>query len=310
MARRPTSDARTEGFGWKRLFSHLSTVLIGALCIAAVVGCILGMPYLERRSSELGFAAKPRVEVKWPLFLDENGQPAGTWLPVADQEAILLCISESLGERPDPFSRAPLEELGKTLQASGWFDGIPRITREANSTLKIDGSWRLPAAVVRHDGRDYVIDWSGRQLPPIYAPGGSTLRFIYEPVMPPPVHADGSRDFLTAWPGEDIVASLELISVALGRKWANQVAGVDASGYSSRATLELVTDRDTRVLWGGRPSKPLVGEVSTPQKLANIEALFRSKDRIDGAHARARINLAHIISDNSASAAAATAQRP
>lgn len=310
MARRPSSEDSAEGFGWKNFLSHLTGFGILLACCAVLVAATFGLRPLERRSAALSPAKVTRVEVVWPQIFDEHGDPIGTWLPVADQESILRMIDATVGTTPDPFSREPLEKLGAVLTASGWFDGTPRISREAGATLKIDGHWRTPAAVVRHDNRDYLVDHLGRQLPPIYAPGDSTLKYMAEPVMPPPMGKDGARDFITAWAGEDIIAGLELLALIGDQPWSDQVAGVDVSAFSVTGMLEIVTSTGTRVVWGGRPSKPLIGDVSTAQKLANIAALYRRYGRVDGSYARAHIYRAHVVFDTSASAESATAQVP
>lgn len=310
MARSPTKEGTAEGFGWKSFLSHLTGFGILLLCCAILVAATIGLRPLERRSAALSPHTGVKLEIVWPPILDEDGQNIGTWLPVADQEAVTRTAKEALGESVEAFSREPLEKLGKALAACGWFDGYPRITREPGATLKVDGRWRTPAAVVRQDDRDFLVDHLGRQLPPIYSQGGSTMRFLANPVMPPPMDQNGARDFGTAWAGEDMIAGLELLALVTQQPWEDQIAGVDLSMYSSNGTLELVTTAGTRVVWGGRASKPLIGDVSTSQKLANISALNRRYGRIDGSYARAHVYRAHVVFDTSASAEAATAQRP
>jgi hypothetical protein len=242
--------------------------------------------------------------------VDSEGQPAGTWLPLADQESILRTVNASLGTHPDPFSQEPLARLGNALTHSGWFNGIPRISRQPNSGIKIDGEWRIPSAVVRYQGKDYLIDHLGRLLPPVYPEGASTMKFISSPFLPPPKTPTSERDFQVAWPGEDIVAGLELLAVLSAQPWSEQVDGVDVSTYAKTSMLEVVTTSGTRVVWGGRPTKPLLGDISTPQKLANMNSLVRRHGRIDGNCNRALIYRSQVVFDTSASAESAAAQTP
>jgi hypothetical protein len=74
--------------------------------------------------------------------------------------------------------------------------------------------------------------------------------------------------------------------------------------------LEVVTTSGTRVVWGGRPTKPLLGDISTPQKLANMNSLVRRHGRIDGNCNRALIYRSQVVFDTSASAESAAAQTP
>ncbi|MFZ4574590.1 MAG: hypothetical protein ACOYN0_09345 [Phycisphaerales bacterium] len=310
MARKPQLDGSAEGFGWRRFLSHLTGFGVLVLCCGLLAGAAIGLRPLERRSAELSFREQPTISIEWPPIVDDAGATTGTWLPSADQEAVLRAAKVALGDHDDPFSRDPLERIGVALAASGWFDGSPHVTREKGSQIVVQGRWRIPAAVVRHDGRDFLIDQLGRPLPPIYSEGESTMKFLANPVMPPPMNRDGAREFVSAWAGEDIAAGLELLGAIAGQPWAKQVAGIELSSYSSSGSLELITSYGTRVVWGGRASKPLVGDVSTAQKLANINALTRRYGRIDGSCARAHIYRAHVVFDTSASAEAATARRP
>lgn len=310
MARSQDGKDSGKAFDWKLFTSHLTGFGILTLCTALFFGVILGVKPLERRSAALSDHGAPKIEVIWPQITDAEGNNIGTWLPVADQEAIMRLATDAVGSSIDPFSNDPLGKLGGVLAASGWFDGTPIISRQSGSTLRIEGRWRVPVAVIRHDGRDFVIDHNARQLPPIYQPGGSTLRFIADPVMSPPTGVDGSRDFLTPWPGEDIVAGLELLSEVGDEQWSAQIAGVDVKNFSAAGTLELVTKDNTRVAWGGRVSKPQIGDVSSAQKLMNISALYKRYGRVDGNYARAHVYRSHIIFDTSASAEALAAQQP
>jgi hypothetical protein len=128
------------------------------------------------------------------------------------------------------------------------------------------------------------------------------MRVIIGPAVPPPTNQDGSRDFASAWPGEDIAASLELLQLMSDKPWYRQVAGIDASEYSSKGQLLLVTADKTRVVWGGRPSKPAIGEVSTAQKLAYIQQLLHDFKRIDAGHDLVYINMGTLQFDISATA--------
>jgi hypothetical protein len=80
------------------------------------------------------------------------------------------------------------------------------------------------------------------------------------------------------------------------------VAGIDASEYSTNGKLVIVTPEQTRVVWGGRPSKPLIGEVSTAQKLAHIAQIMQNYKRIDAGYPLIYVNSVNLQFDISASA--------
>jgi hypothetical protein len=123
-----------------------------------------------------------------------------------------------------------------------------------------------------------------------------------DPAVGPPAFGDVTPDYGTAWAGEDIVASIELIELMQDKPWFHQVAGVDVSEYSARGRLTLVTPDGTRVVWGGRPTKPLIGEVSTAQKLAHLSQIMHDYKRIDAGYPLIYVNAANLQFDISASA--------
>ncbi|MCX5689623.1 MAG: hypothetical protein NTV94_07545, partial [Planctomycetota bacterium] len=61
---------------------------------------------------------------------------------------------------------------------------------------------------------------------------------------------------------------------------------------------------NTRVVWGGRPSKPALGEVSTAQKLEHLRQLVRDTKRIDASYPMIYVNQERLLFDLSATAMA------
>lgn len=277
MARK--AQTNEEPFGWRGFLQHLTSFGVVLLFFALVMGLVIGMRPLESRAASLVTFPSPPIHIAWPLIEGEAGKPSRTWLPAKDQEDLLAVARKALGE-PDPFGREPLERIGVAMRDSGWFHGTPRIMRKPGGAIEITGRWRVPGAVVRYDGQDFLISWDGMPMPPVYPPGATSLPVILDPSLGPP-RIDGKRDFSSAWRGEDIAASLELIQLIMDRPWWKQVAGIDASEFEKTRSLSIATKAGTRVVWGGRPSKPRMGDASTQQKLANINSLLLRFGRID-----------------------------
>ncbi len=308
MARRQPENKKndgSEGFGWKPFLSHLSSFVIVALFAVVLVAAAFGMrPLRERSAGHIG-DVPVKVSFAWPRTMTAAGGLSDeTWLPAANQEELVALALGELGDDPDPFSSVPLERIGTTLAATGWFSAPPLVFRASGSSIIVRGDWRIPAAVVRADRKDYLIAWDGRMMPPIYEVGECKLRAIIGPACPPPAKAGGARDFETAWPGEDIAASLELLALIADKKWVRQIEGVDASAYSEHTNLTLLTKDGSRIVWGGRPSKPRLGDVNTRQKLANIAELVRQFGRPDAGYARVDVSRDKLLFDISASATA------
>jgi hypothetical protein len=281
----------------------------------------VGLRPLEARAAKVVSHTPVRIDIAWPVMARPAAKAkAGakptpeaapqTWLPRQQQEELLALAQEAYhgtgAAAPtgrEGFSRSPLERIGQALAASGWFEGTPMVRRTSDSTISVEGAWRIPAALVRHDGKDYLISWDAKPMPLVYDAGAAkSMRVILDPALGPPMNQDGSRDFATSWQGEDIAASLELLQLMVDKPWYRQVSGIEASQYSAKGQLTLVTPEKTRVVWGGRPSKPAIGEVSTAQKLAYLSQLLHDCKRIDAGHDLIYINMGTLQFDISATA--------
>jgi hypothetical protein len=290
-------------FAWKAFAGYLATFLILAAIIALAAGVVAGMKPLERFVASKDTALPPNVIVEWPKVRIASGKPV-TWIPEAQRQELLERARHALVLDGNSLHARPLENLGRAMAESGWFHGQPVIRRDINNAVVIDGRWRVPAAVIRKDGKDQLISWEGLAMPVQLPAGQSRFPLIDGPAAAMPTCADGTVDHLAAWPGEDIAASLELLQVVLRQPWASQIAGIDASAFASEKSLVLTTTFGTRVVWGGRVSKPALGEVSSAQKLAHLSELFARHKRIDAGFPLIFVNNAKLQFDISATAKA------
>jgi hypothetical protein len=305
-------------FQWSKFLVYLASICVLIMLAGLLVGMAVGLRPLEARAAKVVSHTPVKVEIVWPVIArpTPKAKPGAkaptpvadekprTWLPQQQQEELLAIAQAAYqGTGAASFSRSPLERVGQALAASGWFEGTPKVRRSGDSTVTVEGVWRIPAALVRREGKDYLISWDAKPMPVTYEAGeAKSMRVIIDPALGPPANQDGSRDFSASWPGEDIAASLELLQLMADKPWYKQVAGIDASQYSGRGQLTLLTPEQTRVVWGGRPSKPAIGEVSTAQKLAYLAELMHDFGRIDARHELVYINMGTLQFDISASA--------
>lgn len=247
------------------------------------------------------------IEFVWPPLATPSTRPAGTsitpvadrpvdsspatWLPLQFQRQLIDVVRSRLEAGPDPFAAASLRAVGESLLASGWFEGPPRIERRPGNRLVIDGAWRVPAAFVRWEGRDYLVAWDARLLPPVYQPGQVSLRAILNVSAPPPRDGQGELDYTSPWPGEAVAAAVDLLATVSDRPWYTQVRGVDVADFDRERRLVLSTTFGTRVVWGGPVRRPLPGESSTRGKLEKLDLLFRDFKRIDAGRPAVDISL-------------------
>ncbi len=281
--KRGKDDAGGEtpgAFSFRAFLDHLTGFCIVLLFLGLLVGVTLGIRPLERRAAAEIATRPPEVEIRWPAIKSETGS-GETWVDRASRESLEAAVRDAIGKTPDPTRGDVLARIGRRMEASGWFAGAPTVRREAGWKIVVEGDWRIPAAVVRHGERDYLISWDARPMPPQYPVGATRLRAITGSALGPPRDAAGGRDFTGYWAGEDVVASLELLRLIATQPWAGQVAAVDAAEYTDNGRLTLVTTKNTRILWGGRPRKPLPGEAGTATKLERLAHMHREFNSID-----------------------------
>jgi hypothetical protein len=89
------------------------------------------------------------------------------------------------------------------------------------------------------------------------------------------------------WPGEDLVAGLELVRLLFGQDFAEEIVKVDVSNFAGRvdvreAQLVLGTKIDTHIRWG-RPinSWDFFVEVPTTRKLEYLKLAYQKFGRVD-----------------------------
>ncbi|MDX2148941.1 MAG: hypothetical protein SFZ23_15605 [Planctomycetota bacterium] len=224
-----------------------------------------------------------------------------TWLPAQFRDEIQQIASRAIAGHGDVLSPVGLRSIGDALAASGWFDGQPRVMRTGANEITIDGAWRIPAGVVRWDGKDRMISWSGKAMPPAYEKDASGLPLLLGVATGPAVGegvGEDEIDFVSPWPGEQVQAALELLGVVQRQPWSKQIAGIDVSSYGATRQLWLRTTFDTSVLWGGMPSKPLLGEPPTSSKLATLSEIFRRFRRVDAGKKAIDVSSAHPVEIN------------
>lgn len=306
------------------LFIKYLTSVVSVLLLLGVAAYVVwfAKPMQLRAAAASSGTRPPELRIVWPATA--TPKPAGaapadkadpkaaaapapppTWLPRQFQEELLTIARAALSSHPDPFSGEPLRRLSDSLVASGWFEGAPNVRREGDGLIVVDGRWRIPAAVVHADGKFQMISWQGLLMPPTYAERPKGLLLITGTSDGIPRDAQGRLDFAHAWPGEDVAASLELLALLVQQKWASQVAGIDASDFPARKSLTILTTGGTRVVWGGRPAKPNIGDAATSHKLQNIATLVRDTKRIDGGYPLVYLNSPTPQFDISATAKAA-----
>jgi hypothetical protein len=292
-ANRKRSRQLPESPGWAT-GPGVRALGLALLALAGLGALGWGATLVHARAGEIMAREPVDVEIVWPRLPGQEG----TWLGEGLRERIEAQVDASLAGRA--IDARALAAVGETLAESGWFDGPPTVARTGDATLRISGRWREPACAVRADGRDYPIDWRGRPFPVDYPAGSSGLRVLVGVAAGPPIDGVGALRVLQPWPGEDVLAGLELLGPLLREPFAGQVAGVDVGDYFTRGRLAIVTDTDSRVIWGGRYGEFTPGEATTEQKISRLRAAASNplyENRIDSGARRLDISGEHLILD-------------
>jgi hypothetical protein len=292
MARK-TRKKKASRPGWIECFSFRAAGLM-ALALAGLAATGWGVAAVHARADGILSSQPITIEFEWPKVADAEQ----TWMGEALCGQIAAMVEAQLADRP--LDAAALADVGEMLQASGWFDSVPVVSRTGDASIGVGGVWREPACVVRSSDRDFALDWQGRPFPIDYPAGSSGMRVILGSASNPPVNVSGKLNVIDPWPGEDVASGLGLLGPLLLEPFATQVAGVDVSGYFTQGQLAIVTDRDTRVVWGGRFGEFIPGEATTEQKLDRLRAAVHNplfESRIDSGASRLDISGEHLILD-------------
>lgn len=275
-------------FRWGRFVSYLGTFVIAIIIVALGAGIVIGNKPLKAKATAITQKVECRISIQWPALARAKDAPPAksmdelTWMPQQLREELLARAFAAIEREPDPFGPDAVRAVGEAMVASGWFDGPPRVERGGPSELRISGQWRVPAAAVRTGDKEILVGWDGRPMPVVYdRVGSSGMLFISGAIDEPVMLAPGKPDCAKAWPGGDVQSGLELLALLAKQPYAKQVAGVEIGRHKDEKSLEIVSRDGGRIVWGGRPAKPLMGEASTEAKLGKLEWLTRTYGRID-----------------------------
>lgn len=283
--------SKDEPKTWDRVITYASAAALVLLLAGIVLGLGLGRSALEQRAGNIIDPGTLEVRFSWP-----QGAGGSTWLPASCREDIERLAYSAAHSAPDPLSADQLRAVGQSLSQTGWFAGVPTVVRAGAGHIEVRGAWRIPAANVVHRGSKYLISWDGKPMPP----GVESVYSILDAANGPPRNSAGERDYSRPWSGEDVAGALELLARIVDQPWAAQVRAIDIREFAAQG-LVIVTDSGSRIVWGGRPSRPRVGEVTTAQKFEHLRQLVQDTRRIDAGYPLIYVNSERMQFDISAS---------
>lgn len=278
--RKPMDPEQRERL--RRLCIHLTIAVL--LIGGCATGFVVARRYVDRR---VAFPTTPPkiVLANRPVWMSDllAEQIAKTARPVGTHSA---------------FDHQMLQDVVAVLQANPWVRQVRQVRRvygeKPGDTLEIDCEFRAPVALVKWGEYYWLVDREGVKLPEqftaqqvprivIGTDRKMNIRLIEGVRQPPP--ESGRR-----WAGEDLMAGIEMVNLLFGRPYCEEIVKVDVANFGGRldqkeAQIVLVTKYASEIRWG-RPlhAKDFFIEVSTAQKLAYLETVWRERRRVDGGH--------------------------
>lgn len=263
----------------RRVCVHVSAVVL--LLAAAGIGYWAMRRHVDRRVVFSRTAPKV-VLVHRPVWMSDA---------LYDE---IVALAQPYGAH-SAFDRELLHDVADLLGDSPWIKRVHEVRRvygqRPGDTILVDCEYRAPVALVHWGEYYWLVDGEGVKLPQQYTAreiariitgrDGKTNIRVVEGVRHAPVEK-GER-----WPGEDLVAGLDLAKCLYGLPYADEVTGIDVANYAGRvnpreAHLVLQTKRGTEIRWG-RPlaAKDFFIEVSTAQKLKSMQQVWQQFGRVD-----------------------------
>ncbi len=194
-------------------------------------------------------------------------------------------IRAALPEKANIFDSDLLRKVYKSCRDLYWVEQIDSVRKVYPNTLELKMKLRTPAAYVRYGGEPYLTDLKGSRLPRHYyrKPDGVPDMLYIKGIggtPPEPGEKWGDHEALMA----AIAVVEDIADTELCRR--ARITTVDADNFSGRKDITyshivLWTEDQTRILWGRSSSTPEFGDLSTKEKLANLEKALKKYSGLD-----------------------------
>lgn len=266
MAKKKKKKANLENAERNKKIAMVSAIVLGLAGVFVSAG--MGIKALDQHAADLITSDDPQIQINWG-----QGTTGHTWMPIQERDRIERLIATSI-TNTKPLSWQPLMSASKALASTGWVNDEPTARWTEDGTIIIDADWRVPAAAVRKGDRDYIIDYDANVLPLDYAHDRSNQFVIHNPALPIP--GVGNQ-----WDEPEIRDALNLLLELQKNNLHKQVVGIDLGINRDHGILNIITDRDTRIIFGGGPNRSRPAEMPSSVKIERLSSIFTNTARID-----------------------------
>ncbi len=256
-----------EPQSWDPQRTLMGLKLLGAFALA--VALIIGWRYAERAMLEYAKTHSPVREVTSERIelID-----APSWMSDAIQQQIRACAAQPIS--PDPMDGWSLRLAAKNLQHNPWIEQVRQVERRSDGRIEVRADYRRPVAIVEARDGYHLIDRNAVCLPGVYGEHQAYrlgLIILANAASPPPPEAGQT------WPGEDVMAGLELIRLMEEEPCRVQVREIDLGQRDARGRLWLVLNTNLGpVQWGLPPGQGQGIDTDPRLKLRRLNAVTQA----------------------------------
>ena len=86
------------------------------------------------------------------------------------------------------------------------------------------------------------------------------------------------------WPGTDVTAALSVLALLEQQEWSDQISAIDLMRHEQHGELVLITDTQSRIIWGSPPGEEAALEALAARKIERLAWLNEHHGRIDQHH--------------------------
>ena len=178
-----------------------------------------------------------------------------------------------------PLNVNSLKSAYVALSQNAWVQSVEQIHRISAAQVRIEATYRQPAAFVEQGQSCYLIDTQGVRLPGVYQTQQASqlpLTVLRGVNSLPSIQG-------VQWQGHDVQAGLSLIAELSAEPYHRQIEAIDVSGRDSRGRIHLaiLTGQGGVVRWGLPPGQEKSIEPSAATKRSWLSQLVRENGQID-----------------------------
>ncbi|MEE9404899.1 MAG: hypothetical protein V3V20_08395 [Algisphaera sp.] len=270
--KRSSSKKSAQAAGWDPQRTLLGLKMLGgaATAVLVVIGWNAGENALTR------YAASARGGAVNPNHVELAGAPS--WMDPKLHQQLQAQVADAVMD--DPMNRRGLALSVELLQENPWVENVTQVRRLGDGHVKVEATYRAPAAVIAGRHGYHVVDRSGVLLEQNI--DRAATRFGLLPLVtgvsaaPPAAAGD-------TWDGTDINAALTLEETLRREPYADQITAFDVSHRDLNGRLWLVLyTNGPAVVWGLAPGEERSVEPQAPVKIGALrDWAYTHQGRID-----------------------------